>query len=308
MRVIPDQNYDLNWVTEIPRNVPRAWDFEPTEYAVRLPIEGDQEFRNSEELDPWCKSQLLRHSEIINEQDFIKKLKILEKWGGYLNIHKMAIIVIRDQTLALTKTMEIMGPRISILCIKEYCATVCKLWPNKIQRDQTGNKIVPTGRGATKIIKIYGRIIEKDLVAAKSMTGWLKWANRRIKFKSLSKFAAIINELAEELGPISFGWFKKLQFQLDVILTMRLYTLENHVVINEYISSFETWAKEMNTIEAVHKKVGGQIIKISAQNVQLNDTLFEQLLSLRQAGQARQVPAPQDMSYHEESSGYISFA
>ena len=250
------RDFDTNWTTEFGRMFPRELDYEARN--VHLPIYREQTFIDEVDVlpDPWCKDPRFRHTDIIDEGDFIKKLKILEKWVRFLNSEGMTITHIRDQTHSLTKTLEILGPRTPIAILKEYANFICKVWPNRIPTDENGVKLTPTGNGAVKVQKIYGRIIEQDLKATKALIGWQKWTNRRNKYTNMCQFAVIVNQLAEELGPCAFGWYGKLQVNLDIALSMRLYSTTNHLVLNEYTSSFQDWAFEMGSKQSAGPRNG----------------------------------------------------
>jgi hypothetical protein len=276
------RDYDTNWTTEFGREFPRELDYEGRN--VRFPIYRQPTFFDDVDVlpDPWCKDPKFKHSDIVDERDFVKKLKSMEKWVRYLNSEGMTITHIRDQTHSLTKTVEILGPRTPVAILKEYANFICKVWPNRIPTDEEGIKLAPSGNGATNVLKIYGRIIEQDLKATKSFIGWQKWANRRTKYDNFGQFAVIINQLAEELGPIAFGWYGKLQINLDIALTMKLYTIDNHLVLNEFTTSFQDWAFEMFSKEALYKKVRGDVVKIRAKIV-LSEAEFDILMNKRMA-------------------------
>ena len=232
--------------------------------------------------DPWCQDPRFKHSDITDERDFIRKLKTLEKWVKFLNSEGMLITHIRDQTHSLTNTLEILGPRTPVAILKEYANFICKVWPNHIPTGEGGVKLTPTGNGAAKVQKIYGRIIEQDLQATKALIGWQKWTNRRTKYENFSQFAVIINKLAEELGPPSFGWYGKLQVNLDIALTMRLYSITDHRICNEFSTSFQDWAFEMYSREALYKKVRGDVVKIRAK-IMISELEFDALMNIRLA-------------------------
>jgi hypothetical protein len=318
------RDYDTNWTTEFGREFPRELEFEASN--VQLPIYREQTFIDEVRVlpDPWCKDPRFKHTDIIDERDFIKKLKALEKWVRFLNTSGGVITHIRDQTHSLTNTLEILGPRTPVAILKEYANFICKVWPNRIPVNEEGVKLTPTGLGANKVQKIYGRIIDQDLKATKAFIGWQKWTSRRSKYDNFCQFAVIINQLAEELGPPSFGWYGKLQVNLDIALTMRLYTINHHFVINEFTTSFADWAFEMFSREAIYKKVRGDVIKIRSKIV-LSEAEFDVLMNKRLAmapegeinstestssdddSDSSQPPmGPLSISSHGDSSGYSS--
>ena len=323
---IEQRGYDTNWTTEFGREFPRDLDYEVRN--VNFPIYREQTFIDEVRVlpDPWCKDPRFKHTDIVDERDFIKKLKTMEKWVRYLNSEGMTITHIRDQTHSLTNTVEILGPRTPVAILKEYANFICKVWPNQIPTDEEGQKLAPTGNGAANVAKIYGRIINQDLKATKAFIGWQKWTSRRTKYDNFCQFAVIINQLAEELGPIAFGWYGKLQINLDIALTMRLYTIDNHLVLNEFTTSFQDWAFEMFSREAIFKKVRGDVIKLRAKIV-LSESEFDILMNKRLAmepestedstdsfssdndsdnGHQRPPMRAFSLSSHGDSSGYSS--
>ena len=318
------REYDTNWTTEFQREFPRELEFEARN--VQFPIYREQTLIDEVKVlpDPWCKDPRFKHTDIVDERDFIKKLKSLEKWVRYLNSAGMIVTSIRDQTHSLTNTLEILGPRTPVAILKDYANFICKTWPSRVPRDENGVKINPTGVGSDRVRKIYGRIINEDLKATKALVGWQKWANRRNKFTNFSQFAVIINQLAEEIGPAAFGWYGKLQVSLDIALTMKLYSIDNHYIINEFTSGFQDWVFEMFGREAVYKKVRGDMVKIR-DKIMPTELEFEILMNKRLEMEPESVEgesgstssdgdsdnnqppgAPLSTSSHGDSSGYSS--
>ena len=294
------RDYDTNWTTEFGREFPRELRYEGRN--VHLPIYREQTLIDEVKIlpDPWCKDPRFKHTDITDERDFIKKLKTLERWVKFLNSEGMLITHIRDQTHSLTNTLEILGPRTPVAILKEYANFICKVWPNHIPTGEGGVKLTPTGTGAAKVQKIYGRIIDQDLKATKALIGWQKWTNRRTKFDNFSQFAVIINQLAEELGPPSFGWYGKLQVNLDIALTMRLYSITDHRICNEFSSSFQDWAFEMFSREALYKKVRGDVVKIRAKIV-ISELEFGALMDIRLAMGQDEEPSTLSTSSDDDS-------
>jgi hypothetical protein len=278
-------NQRENWQSTVIRPFPREPDFEcdpqpkHPQYRLRHEIIDQMDVGP----DAWCMAQRLVHPDIANNQDFLDKIRTCEAWAYYLNVSSKTLLTIRNRTNALTKTLETGGPIVSASEIKNYANFVYQNWPTKVPRDENDNKVVPSGEREAKVITTYGIIIEEDLSAATKMVGLQKWVTRRTKFKTFSKFANILNDFSRELGPPFFGVMKALQLKLDLILSMRRYTINGpRAIHNDYTNNFYDWMREMFSVDEVNKKVNGQIVQISHQKMLISEEEFMTLCEKRE--------------------------
>lgn len=280
-------SYDSNWTVAVRRPFPRPYDYQgPTlpfhpEYRESVPILDALALAP----DHWCKSTRLRHRDIATEPLFNNMTRSLERWSNFLNVPMEKVFAIREGTVSLAKSLEIMGPLIPMSLVVSYAQLVVKNWPSMTTRDDNGEKVFPTGDtpASARMMRFYGAILHKDFKASNELVGWQKWVYRRTKYKSLSKLSSILDNLAEEMGTVSFGWFASVQTKLDLILSMRTFTMNGGVVVNDYSTDFQEWVVQLHSIPPSFKKIRGEMIKFSNPIFKLNEEEYQAMRRLRES-------------------------
>lgn len=278
--------FDTNWTVSSRRPFPRPYDFNcPTfpfhpDYREPVPIIDSLALAP----DHWCKSTRLRHRDIATDSLFNNMTRSLERWATFLHVPMEKIFTIREATISLEKSLEVMGPLIPMSLVVGYTQIITRNWPNRTPRDNNGEKLMPIGNtpASKRMLRFYGAILQKDLKASVELTSWQRWAYRRTIYKSLSKLSNILDNLAEELGTVGLGWFTGVQRKLDLILSMKTFAINGMgEVCNDYSTSFDEWVENIHSIPACYKKVRGEMIKISDSVFKLSEEEYDAIHRLR---------------------------
>jgi hypothetical protein len=111
----------------------------------------------------------------------------------------------------------------------------------------------------TNLIEIYNSQFKNGLKSRKNFMAYNQWLSRRTNYQNWSKFAAILDDLASDLGPYSHSLINTVVDKIDSILAHELLNSQPYFIeINEFDTSALNWAQFMFRIPRIMKIVNGK--------------------------------------------------